>query len=76
MQERVQGEIVRATHQTIDATAAAVVQTLYDNSIDFGGHPNERGVASSLRLDKSQPDAVTLISALSHPSDAPIYPLA
>jgi hypothetical protein len=48
---------VRDTHERIDPATAAATKHLYEDTIDLGGHPNQRGVASSLVLDRSRPDA-------------------
>src|SRR6266849_2245832 len=46
---------VRATHSALDPAAAAVLQTLYDRTIELGGHPNERGVLAAMtRTDTGQ----------------------
>lgn len=46
---------VRATHAALDPSAAVVLQTLYDRTIEFGGHPNERGVLAAMtRTDTDQ----------------------
>lgn len=46
---------VRATHAALDPTAAAVLQALYDWTIELGGHPNERGVLAAMtRTDTDQ----------------------
>lgn len=50
---------VRQTHETLDARAAAAMQCMYEDTITFGAHPNERGVSASLKIDRS-PDAVTV----------------
>jgi len=44
---------VRRTHEQLDPATAAVMHRLYEGMIDFGGHPNQAGVAGSLALDKS-----------------------
>ena len=64
-------ETVRATHEALDAKTAQVMQQLYADSIDFGGHPYERGVASSLGLDKSKLDEVTVSVAVLQPGRLP-----
>jgi hypothetical protein len=51
---------VRGTHEALDAPTAAAMKHLYDDTITFGGHPNQGGVAASLRIDRSQPDEVTV----------------
>jgi hypothetical protein len=53
---------VRRTHKGLDPTTAATMKTLYEDTIDLGGHPNQRGVASSLVLDRSQPDLAVVKS--------------
>ncbi len=46
---------VWATHSALDPAAATVLQTLYDRTIELGGHPNERGVfAAMTRTDTDQ----------------------
>ena len=44
---------VRRTHEALDAETTAAMQTLYEGTIDFGGHPNQAGVAGSLEIEKS-----------------------
>src|SRR5262249_7653899 len=51
---------VRRTHEQMDAEIADGMKSLYDQTITFGGHPNQGAIASSLRVDRSQPDAVTV----------------
>lgn len=58
---------VRRTHEGLDAATAAAMKSLYEDTITFGGHPNERGVASSLRIDRSSPDAATVGVGFLHP---------
>jgi hypothetical protein len=45
---------VRATHAALDTTAATALQTLYEWTIDFGAHPNERGVLAAMITDPAQ----------------------
>jgi hypothetical protein len=40
---------VRATHEALDANNAARCRALYDESIEQGAHPNERGALTALR---------------------------
>ena len=58
---------VRRTHEGLDAGTAAAMRHLYEGTITFGAHPNERGVASSLRIDRSRRDAVTVGVGFLHP---------
>lgn len=41
---------VRATIESADRHAAKVFSDLYERAIDFGGHPNERAITSSMRV--------------------------
>ena len=34
-----------------DPKLHATIQSLYERTIDFGGHPNERSITSSLRME-------------------------
>ena len=46
---------VRATHATLDAEAEKALHTLYEWTIELGGHPNERGVLAAVtRADTGQ----------------------
>lgn len=49
---------VRATHEGLDAATANILQQLYDTTIDFGGHPNEKGILASMRREETE-EAVT-----------------
>ncbi len=43
---------VRATHAERDAAAEAALHALYEQTIEFGAHPNPRGVlAATTRMD-------------------------
>ena len=44
---------VRRTHESLDARNAAGMQRSYEDTIEFGGHPNKSGVGGSARIDKS-----------------------
>jgi hypothetical protein len=44
---------VRRTHEGLDTATAAAMHSLYEGTIDFGAHPNQGGVAGSLKLDRS-----------------------
>jgi hypothetical protein len=66
---------VRASHEGIDAEAAAAMHWLYETLIDFGGHPNQRGVLAAVeryedetRIDYKvailQPDELRVMIAL------------
>ncbi len=46
------------THKAFDATTAGILKRLYDTVVDFGGHPNEKGVLASLRRKEAE-DTVT-----------------
>lgn len=42
---------VRATHEAVDADVAAIFQQLYDETIEFGAHPNEQGILAAISHD-------------------------
>lgn len=58
---------VRATHEQADAATAGAMKTLYDDTIDYGGHPNQGGVAASLLVDTSSPDIPKVRVGILHP---------
>jgi hypothetical protein len=39
-----------------DRNAAAIARTLYERTIDFGGHPNERALSQVLRMERGDAD--------------------
>ena len=64
---------VRRTHEALDPATAAAMHKLYGDAIDFGGHPNERGVVASLRIERlhsSRPDTITVGVGILHPGTA------
>ena len=42
--------VVRSV-KAVDATLGGIYETLYDQLIQFGGHPNEKTISGSLKLD-------------------------
>lgn len=65
-QKRVRDEFVfskiRAAISTKDARLADVYEDFYNRFIDFGGHPNERAVTGSLKIDAT--DSQTILQQL------------
>lgn len=57
---------VRATHEGLDAVTAKILRELYDTTIDFGAHPNEKGILASVRREETK-DAVTYQVGILHP---------
>lgn len=62
---------VRASHEAVDAETATSLRLLYDMAIDYGAHPNQKGLLASVtrsesgnRVDYSvgilHPDAITV----------------
>ena len=49
---------VLKTHEGLDVTSARILKQLYDEIVDFGGHPNKKGVLASLHREEQQ-DTVT-----------------
>jgi hypothetical protein len=47
------GTIMRVV-EAADREAAQVTQTLYDRTIDFGAHPNERALMQVLRIEEGE----------------------
>lgn len=54
---------VRATHEEHDPASAKQLQTLYETMIDYGGHPNMRGVLTGFDLVVS-PGTATIFTPL------------
>jgi hypothetical protein len=50
-------ENVRRTHERLDAPTAEGMQNLYEDTIEFGAHPNQAAAGGSARIDKSGSDA-------------------
>jgi hypothetical protein len=46
---------VRATHAGLDAEAEKALHTLYEWTIQLGGHPNERGVLAAMTRTAAGP---------------------
>ena len=53
-----QNKAVMETLRTYDAELHSEASRLYEESIDFGAHPNHRGVASSARMWKEGDEIV------------------
>jgi hypothetical protein len=51
---------VRRTHEQFDLKTAAVMKVLYEDTIEFGGHPNQAGVVSSLHIGPARSGGVTV----------------
>ena len=45
---------VRGTHETLDANTARTLQEMYENLIDFGAHPNQFGVMTSMSKSETE----------------------
>jgi hypothetical protein len=63
---------VRSTHEALDPDTAAGMRRLYDEAINFGGHPNQGGVVLTLRLDERDEETVTIGVGFLHPVPAVI----
>ena len=48
---------------------AAVFETLYQRTIDFGAHPNERSVTANLRSEKIDPESTRYSMIYLHGGD-------
>ena len=47
---------VRSTHEALDPITADLLHQLYETTIDFGAHPNQRGLLSSMQRADTQTD--------------------
>jgi hypothetical protein len=54
--------------ESVDTRLGQIYRTLYDRAIDFGGHPNVRGVAGNMAMDE-QPDRVMMNHLYLHGDD-------
>ena len=56
---RVKGEFTIGTvlkHlETVDAKTHGIVKALYDRTIDYGAHPNERAISTQIKTESSGP---------------------
>lgn len=57
---------VHHTHETLDAAGAKILHELYETTIDYGAHPNEKGLLASMRREEKG-DAVTYQVGILHP---------
>jgi hypothetical protein len=62
---------VRSTHEGLDPVTAAQLQQLYEKLIDYGAHPNQMGVFTSLGSQESATD-VTFSVGILYPSELPV----
>src|SRR2546426_3369957 len=57
---------VRRTHEALDVGTAAAMQRLYEDTIAFGGHPNQGGVAMGLRIDEREEETARIAVGFLH----------
>lgn len=57
---------VHQTHEALDADGAKILHELYETTIDYGAHPNEKGLLASMRLEETE-DALTYLVGILHP---------
>lgn len=57
---------VRTTHEAVDVESARMLHSLYETLIDFGAHPNQRGVLGAIRRDEDD-EKVTFNVAILQP---------
>lgn len=66
---------VRSTHASLDTVTSRQLHQLYETLIDFGGHPNQRGVLTAMSMSETEqetnwqvgllaPKKVPLVAAL------------
>ena len=57
---------VRRTHEALDVGTAAAIQRLYEDTIAFGEHPNQAGVAMGLRIDEHDEETARIAVGFLH----------
>jgi len=57
---------VSATHKSLDAPTEEKFHILYNDVIDYGAHPNEKGILASMKLEETA-DAVTYQVGILYP---------
>jgi hypothetical protein len=57
---------VRTTHEGLDAATATAMQRVYEDTIAYGGHPNQGGVALGLRIDERGEETATIAVGFLH----------
>jgi hypothetical protein len=62
---------VRATHEQVDAGAAADVKALYELLIDYGAHPNQLGVLAAAR-NAADDGSRTYSVGILYPEELPV----
>jgi hypothetical protein len=62
---------VRSTHQAHDASAASQLQTIYEQLINYGAHPNQMGVFTGLTMGRSD-NQVNFAVGILHPAELPV----
>lgn len=62
---------VRSTHSALDPAAAADLHRLYSTLIDYGAHPNQMGVFTSVQSTETE-GAVSFQVRILHPAELPV----
>ena len=62
---------VRSTHERIDFEGAKQLQNLYELMIDFGAHPNQLGLMTSLRKSETN-DQINFQVGILFPDTLPV----
>jgi hypothetical protein len=62
---------VRSTHEDLDAPAAADLHQIYETLVDYGAHPNQMGVFTSIKSQESATE-VTFQVGILHPAELPV----
>lgn len=57
---------IRSSIAAVDRTGAERFRRLYDDSIDFGAHPNERAITGNMTMTRLDPSSVRVEHVLMH----------
>lgn len=68
MRQEFRNSNVRIEVNNHSKTLGAIFEKLYERTVHFGGHPNDRALAGSLKIEDSE-DATSLIQIYLHPGD-------
>ena len=63
---------VKQTHEALDASTAKELQGIYENLIDFGAHPNQFGVMTSMKKKSESEKQTNFSVGILYPERLPV----
>jgi len=63
---------VRQTHEMLDANTAQELHGIYENLIDFGAHPNQFGVMTSMKKKSESEKQINFSVGILYPEPLPV----